>query len=156
MTTHIHRKLYRSSDDRILAGVCGGIAEYFDIDPVLVRIASVLLGMGGMGIFAYIILALIVPAHGSSTHGVHDTAEKASEFVEGAAEKVKEVFQDIGANSKGSRQTGHGRNAIGAIIIGIGVIALLNQIFPSLWFRWHMIWPLALVLAGFWIIKSRD
>ncbi|MSR76363.1 MAG: PspC domain-containing protein, partial [Candidatus Ryanbacteria bacterium] len=41
MATHPHRKLHRSADDRILAGVCGGIAEYFDIDPVLVRIAFV-------------------------------------------------------------------------------------------------------------------
>ncbi|MEK7631043.1 MAG: PspC domain-containing protein [Patescibacteria group bacterium] len=150
MTTH--RKLYRSADDRILAGVCGGIAEYFDVDPVLVRIAFVVFSMGGMGVFAYIILALIIPSKEGGAHARVDTGEKASEFVEEAAEKVKEAFHDIGTHTPRSR----GRNMIGAVLIGIGLVALLHQVFPSVWFRWHMVWPLGLVLVGFWIIKSRD
>jgi len=58
-----NKKLYRSSRDRYIAGVCGGIAEYFNVDPTLVRLAAALLSLAsiGTGIVAYIIAALIIP-----------------------------------------------------------------------------------------------
>ena len=56
------KKLYRSRENAMLAGVCGGIGEYFDIDPTLVRLAWVVLGFcGGVSIWAYIISAVIIP-----------------------------------------------------------------------------------------------
>ena len=55
------KKLYRSRENAMLAGVCGGIGEFFEIDPTLVRLAWVVLGFcGGVGIWAYIIAALII------------------------------------------------------------------------------------------------
>ena len=57
-----NKKLYKSSVNRMLCGVCGGIAEYFDIDPTLVRLGWVIITlMGGAGILAYIIAAIIIP-----------------------------------------------------------------------------------------------
>ncbi len=57
-----NKKLYKSSVNRKLCGVCGGIAEYFDIDPTLVRLVWVIITlMGGAGILAYIIAAIIIP-----------------------------------------------------------------------------------------------
>lgn len=57
-----HKRLTKSRDDRMIAGVCGGLAEYFGIDTVLVRIAFVLLGLfGGGGVIAYIVMMLIMP-----------------------------------------------------------------------------------------------
>ncbi len=59
------KKLYRSRSDRKIAGVCGGIAEHFDIDPVLVRvIAVILLLCGSAGLLAYIVLWILVPEEG--------------------------------------------------------------------------------------------
>ena len=56
------KKLYRSRENAMLAGVCGGIGEYFDIDPTIVRLAWVVLGFcGGVGIWAYIISDVIIP-----------------------------------------------------------------------------------------------
>lgn len=58
----MNKRLYRIEAGKILAGVCGGIADYFAIDPNVVRIGFVLFGfLGGTGILAYIIAALIVP-----------------------------------------------------------------------------------------------
>lgn len=55
------KKLYKSSTDKKLAGVCGGIAEYFNIDSTLVRLGWVLFSLlGGSGLLAYIIAALIM------------------------------------------------------------------------------------------------
>lgn len=57
------KRLYRSQQQKMIAGVCGGIAEYFDVDPTIVRLGWVLLGFaGGSGILAYIIAWIIVPA----------------------------------------------------------------------------------------------
>lgn len=56
------KKLYKSNNDKLLAGVCAGIAEYFDIDPTLVRLGWVVFSlMGGSGLLAYIICALFIP-----------------------------------------------------------------------------------------------
>ncbi len=57
------KKLYRSLTDRKLAGVCGGLGEYFDIDPTLVRIIMVVLAIGGIGtgILLYILAWIIIP-----------------------------------------------------------------------------------------------
>lgn len=58
-----NKRLYRSSTNYMICGVCGGIAEYFNIDPTLVRLAWVILSVfgWGTGIVAYIIAAIIIP-----------------------------------------------------------------------------------------------
>jgi phage shock protein PspC (stress-responsive transcriptional regulator) len=57
------KRLYRSKTDRMIAGVCGGLAEYFNVDPVIIRIiALILLLPGGLpGIIPYVILWIVVP-----------------------------------------------------------------------------------------------
>ena len=59
----MNKKLYKSTTNRMLFGVCGGIAEYFNIDPTVVRVAWVLAALFfGSGIIAYIIAAIIIPS----------------------------------------------------------------------------------------------
>lgn len=58
----MYKRLYRSRTDRMLAGVCGGIAKYFDIDPTLVRLFWLIATFaGGSGILAYIIATIVIP-----------------------------------------------------------------------------------------------
>lgn len=58
----MRKRLYRSRRDVMIAGVCGGIAEYFDIDPTIVRLIAVALILSwGTGLFAYLIGAVIIP-----------------------------------------------------------------------------------------------
>ncbi len=58
----VQKKLYRSERDRMIAGVCGGLAEYFDVDPVIVRLLWVAVTIFvGAGILLYIIACIIVP-----------------------------------------------------------------------------------------------
>ena len=57
------RRFYKSNANRLLAGVCGGIANYFDIDATLIRLGWVVFcALGGSGILAYIIAAIIIPS----------------------------------------------------------------------------------------------
>ena len=56
------KKIYRSESDRRIAGVCGGIGEYFDVDPTLVRLAFIFFILAfGSGILAYVIAAVVIP-----------------------------------------------------------------------------------------------
>lgn len=58
----MEKKLYKSSKNKMIDGVCAGVAEYFNTDPTLVRIGLVLFSaMGGAGILAYIIMAIVMP-----------------------------------------------------------------------------------------------
>ncbi|MDQ7798960.1 MAG: PspC domain-containing protein [Candidatus Edwardsbacteria bacterium] len=55
------KRIYRSTRDRMLGGVCGGLGEYFDIDPTIVRLVAVVFALSGAGILAYIIAWIIIP-----------------------------------------------------------------------------------------------
>ena len=56
------KKLYRSKEDRMIAGVCGGIGEYLDIDPTVVRILWIVSAVfGGFGILVYLLCAIVIP-----------------------------------------------------------------------------------------------
>lgn len=58
----MEKRLYKSSENKMIDGVCGGIAEYFDMDPTLIRLCWVVFcALGGSGIIAYIIAAIIIP-----------------------------------------------------------------------------------------------
>jgi phage shock protein C len=64
MSQKLHKKLYRSRNDRLIAGVCGGFAAYFDLDPSLVRLIVIPLVCFTAffpGILAYIIAAVVIP-----------------------------------------------------------------------------------------------
>ena len=63
-----HRKLYRSQENRMIGGVCGGMAEYFNIDPNLMRILWVILAfLGGSGVIVYLAALIIVPNNPDQT-----------------------------------------------------------------------------------------
>jgi phage shock protein C len=58
----MQKRLYRSREEKIIGGVCGGLAEYLNVDPTLIRLALVLITLfGGAGIIAYLVLWVIVP-----------------------------------------------------------------------------------------------
>ena len=63
------KKLSRSDENKMLAGVCGGIAEYFGVDPTLIRLAWVVFSLlGGSGLLAYILAAIIIPRDDSNLY----------------------------------------------------------------------------------------
>ena len=60
----MQKRLYKSIRDSKIAGVCGGLAEYFDIDPTIVRLIAIVLIFGwGSGLLAYLVAALIMPSN---------------------------------------------------------------------------------------------
>lgn len=98
------KRLYRSRTNKIIAGVCGGLAEYFSIDPTIVRIAFVLFAFAwGAGIFFYLVMMVIIPLQGKN-----ETEPSLGNRVKGAAEEIttsakqfaKEIKKDSSNSSK--------------------------------------------------------
>ncbi len=124
MTT---RKLYRSRREKVIAGVCGGIAEYFGIDPVLVRLLMVLLFIYGVGLILYILAWIMIP----------------QEPAEGV---VEEVVEDTEVDERKKREK------IGAaILITIGVVILLSEFYDT-GFIWKLAVPITIIGAGIYIL----
>lgn len=89
------RRLVRSTKDRKIAGVCGGVAAYLDIDPTLVRVlwlCAVL--FGGFGVLAYILLWIVLPQGEPSTSAVEIAEERYAQG-EITAEQLRQIKQDL-------------------------------------------------------------
>jgi phage shock protein C len=160
----MERRLYRSRHNRILFGVCGGLGEYLKIDPVLLRIAAILLLIPGVfpAVVAYLIMTLIIPLEGSKAETprdtmreniseVKDTTSSLGEDVRTSFEKKEaqpisdEASQTGGPFIKSKTDANRSLYILGIIIIAIGIFFLLMNIFD--WF-WRYFWPTLLIFAG--------
>jgi phage shock protein PspC (stress-responsive transcriptional regulator) len=151
------KRLYRSRHNRVILGVCGGLAEYFDIDPTIVRVIAVLsVFVTGLGILAYFILALVLPVEGAGSAEPKDTVR---ENVEDMKVTAGELGRELRATLEGeeaesddlAKTRRNRRYALGIILILLGVIFLLASL-GIWWFRWGVLWPLVLVAIGVLII----
>lgn len=112
------RLLRRSPDDKVIAGVCGGLGRYLGVDPVLLRIAFVILAVaGGGGILIYVVAWILIPE------------EREGENLG----TVKPAGQEVT------------RLIVGGTLIAIGTILLLNLSLPRVG---KYFWPLALIAIG--------
>ena len=120
-------RLYRDIENNIFGGVCRGMAAYFDIDPIWVRLAWVLLFfLKGIGLLAYLILWLVVPAARTTAqklemNGIPINVENIEQAVKDEFKKVKENFRNI-HSSEGYRRT---QNALAEIFNVVGRICLV-------------------------------
>ena len=147
-----HRKLYRSQSDRVIAGVCGGLADYFALDPTLVRLIFViLLLVHGFGLLLYIVSWIVIPdeplirvtgsANSSTSHKSHTRASEAHSDSETVAARAPII-----GDSERSHTIG------GVMLIVIGALLLANNLFgPSL--RDALV-PLVVILIGIVLMFS--
>ena len=160
----MERRLYRSKYDRMIWGVCGGLAKYFNVDPAIIRVIMVLLIFAhGLGIVAYVILAIITPIEPSESPV---TAEAAGESIEEAKEPVAEPARDIHSSfSVEEGKTEHKiqdidktfynrRLAIGIILIVFGAFFIVTNLRLFDWLHWGTFWPLIIVAIGLVIILA--
>ncbi|MFP3974844.1 MAG: PspC domain-containing protein [Dehalococcoidia bacterium] len=157
----MQKRLYRSRRDRMISGVCGGLAEYLEIDPVIVRIVMVLLALAnGIGILAYIIMALVVPSEGSESAKTEDTMRENASEMRGAANKLgEEIRSTFGESDQAESESSESvsrnrRNFIGIILIVIGCLFLAGNFNFFWWFSWHKLWPLIIIVAGIVLLVS--
>lgn len=92
------RRLYRSETDRMLAGVCGGLGEFFGVDPTLIRIGFIVLALaGGAGLPIYLAMWVVVPrASRVGSPGIdvaRDAADEVRDTVQKGAEQAKQAYE---------------------------------------------------------------
>lgn len=111
-------RLRRSKDDRVIAGVCGGLGRYFNTDPLWFRLGFVLVTLaGGAGILIYLISWLVIPEAGPG--------------------------EVLGARNTESGAPGP--MVVGVALVGIGLMLLINSVVP--WFD-KVMWPMAIIAGG--------
>jgi phage shock protein C len=96
------KRLYRSKTDKQVAGICGGLAEYFDIDPVLVRIGFAVAGVMGWGVVLYFIMWFVVPEEGAEAKATSSAVQIAEErYARGEItdEELERIRKDLQGNS---------------------------------------------------------
>jgi phage shock protein PspC (stress-responsive transcriptional regulator) len=148
----MYKKLYRSVTDKMLGGVCGGLAEYFSIDPVLVRLIFVLAVIfGGSGILAYIILWIIIPQKPFIITPFNTNPPSGSS--QPSEEEIKSENTEFNMSSLNLNKTQSNRSIYaGAFLILLGGIFLLDNFVPH--FHFGDFWPLILIGLGFAIILN--
>lgn len=152
------KRLYRSQSNRMIWGVCGGLAEYFDIDPTIIRIIAVLLLFAeGIGVLAYIILAIVVPLEKSQANTPKDTIKENIDEIAGTAKEFGREVRATFAEEEKKPMTGNSTRhrphvVIGLIIIAVGVLLLLSNVNLLWWLRWSYLWPIPIIIVGLLII----
>ncbi|MBT9149191.1 MAG: PspC domain-containing protein [Dehalococcoidia bacterium] len=178
----MERRLYRSRSDRVIWGVCGGLARYLGVDPTVIRLVMVLLVFAnGIGILAYIIMAIVVPLEGSKTAQPKETVrENVEEIRKTAAELGKKIRDAFGEEVEEMRKTAaevgeeirstfseeeaeaeerdrihrRRRNFIAIILVVVGLFFLAANFNFFWWFRWDRLWPLFLVAVGLLLLVT--
>jgi phage shock protein C len=149
----MYKKLYRSVTDKMLGGVCGGLAEYFAIDPVIVRLVFVLaVVFGGSGIFAYIILWIIIPQKPYIITPFNYEQTKQESNSEQNNDEKKNDNTSFNMNMPNEKTHNNRSIYAGAFLIFLGGIFLLDNFVPH--FHFGDFWPLVLIALGFAIILN--
>jgi len=128
------KRLYRSQSNKMIAGVCGGIADYFEIDPTLIRLIVVAIALfGGVGLLAYIAAIFIIP---------NNPNEEPSENSSESLIKDKSLFW-------------------GSLLVILGLFFLLRQMglfygFEFWHIPWQMVWAIFLIGIGLYLLYNRN
>ena len=133
----MNRRLYRCRNNRRLAGVAAGVAEFFDLDPTLVRVLWFLsIFVGGLGVLLYVGMAIIVPLEPLS-------AEAAA----------RESTVEAEAHHHATRGDGRWTTIVGLVLILFGSLAFVDRFLPALDVK-HFVVPFGAILIGALLVAS--
>ena len=128
----MRKKLYRSQTDKVVAGVCSGIAEYFEVDAIVIRLIwAFTIIFGGVGLTAYIICAIFIPKEKTGI--------------------------DLNKYKKKNVENINRSNYFGFALILLGGYFFLTRVFDFTWIRMGNFWPAFLIIGGFYLIfRDKD
>lgn len=131
----MEKKLQRDMRNRVIGGVCGGIANYFGMDATLLRLLfAFMILFAGTGFWLYIILWIVMPA--------------------GNLQPVSDGVETFVSENEGLPKANKGGLVFGLILIGLGALGLLHRFVPA--FNWQMLWPIILIVLGIVLIIPKD
>jgi len=160
-------RLERSTTNKVVAGVCGGIAEYLQVDPTLVRVFFVVgsIVTGGLGLLGYIVLVVLMPLPGQAAPFVKSSGATAS-TLEGAASSDLSATGDqansgptpprpVVAPAPDPEAAERRRAVAGLFLIALGALFLLGNSGVFRLVRWDLAWPLVFIAIGALLLAQR-
>lgn len=136
-------RLTRSKSDRVIAGVCGGLAAYLSIDSTLVRLAfAILLFASGIGLPIYVILWIVMPEEDSQSSS--------------DAEIIQKNLGEIGDSVYSGVSRMGRRGTVGILLVLMGAYFLLNQLGWLNWISGAVFWPLVIIGFGVYLLIKRN
>ncbi len=145
------RRLERSATNRVISGVCGGIADYLAIDATLVRVFFVIATIvtAFLFILVYIALLILMPLPGERplVDELWPGARTGDPSATGSAASSTSTSPDI----HGERN----RNTIGYVLVALGLVFLLANMGAFRFMQWQLVWPLALIALGALLLLQR-
>ena len=138
----MEKRLYRSRKKKVIAGICGGLGDHLDIDPVILRIIFVLITIfHGIGILIYIIMWIVIP---EESYSPPSTAEAATEPESPA--NSEEKARELPNEKNGGNSSSGGRIVFGVILILVGLVFLSERYLP--FFDFEFVFAIGLIALG--------
>lgn len=140
------KRLMKSRTSRMLFGVAGGIAEYFEVDPVLVRVAFVaLIPLSGVGLIAYVVFAIAMPSSSKRAPTGSIETPAPAERPEGGGPSAPPPSRREAWRSP--------RAVLGLALVLLGLLFLLDNL-GLFRFGWGQLWPLAIIGIGVLVLVA--
>lgn len=149
-------RLERSTTNKVVAGVCGGIAEYLQVDPTLVRVFFVVgsIVTGGLGLLAYVALVVLMPLPGQRAPFVKSSGVTTS-TLESAANSDPAVTAPVIIPPVDPEAAERRRATFGLVLIALGAIFLFGNAGIFRIVRGDLVWPLVLIAIGALLLAQR-
>lgn len=148
------RRLAKSTQDKMVCGVCGGLGEYLSIDPVILRLLFVILTIsGGSGILIYIVLCIVLPEQGSASKSTQEVVKENTQNLEATLEDAAANVEKLAMKKNTQTWLGLGVIALGTLLLannfGYVVFADIARVFV------RTLWPIVIIALGI-IILTRS
>jgi phage shock protein C len=142
----MNSRLVRSRSNRMIAGVCAGLAAYLGVDPLWIRLCFVLLTIltNGAGILVYIVLVILMPEEEATASAPSPSMPAAEDM----AQRMAEAGERLGRSLSGQMTSPQGAVIFGLILILLGLAFLARNLGLLWWLRGDLVWPLALIALG--------
>lgn len=147
-------RLERSTTNKVIGGVCGGIAEYLQVDPTLVRVFFVIsvFVTAGLSILGYIVALVLMPLPGKPTPFVQASGATPSS---GSASTSDTTLVAAPATPPDPAAAERRRATFGYFMVALGAVFLLSNLGAFRIVRWDLVWPLVFIGAGVLLLAQR-
>jgi phage shock protein C len=151
-------RLERSTTNKVIGGVCGGIAEYLQVDPTLVRVFFVIAAFltAGLAFLGYLVLIILMPLPGQPqpfvNAGTNTTTVEGAATGDPATPGTAAARPVVPVDPEASERR---RAVFGYFLIALGAVFLLANVGVFRFVRWDLVWPLVFVGAGALLLAQR-
>jgi phage shock protein C len=143
-----NKRLTRLEKGKVIAGVCIGLAKYFEIDPVILRVILIFITLfGGSGLVFYLILWLVIPSEKSDGNLSEDN-------IKNNAMEIKEKAEGFGKSASEFAESKNSKYVLGICLLALGILLTLSNFGFFHYFNIWKLWPLTLIVLAFVIFRD--